>query len=270
MNLFTSKKDLYEFKQGTETWYFTSSRKTVTHNGNDYLPLVVARSNIEDEDIDKCDVDVIFPYPKQLLNMNNVDLQALFIGMIYFQTVTLTVLELYKGTTMIIHSGRIVKSEFDEENHKMRLVSTTAESYQRRNILTRKFQRNCSNKIYDKICGLNINDWLVDVTVTNVNTTTAEVLFTVDSGSTYLNGYFTGGLLYKDGIYVLIQEHYAINGIIVDMNYLSIAVGDTLKLAPLCEQSINGKCDTLFNNSSNFMGFPSMPNSNPVNDLIVK
>ena len=52
MNLFKSKKDLFEFKHGDKTWYLTSAAKAVEHNGNTYLPLVSGRGDITDEDID--------------------------------------------------------------------------------------------------------------------------------------------------------------------------------------------------------------------------
>ena len=93
MNLFRSKKDLFEFKHGDIEWLFTSASKPVVHNEKTYLPFVVSRGNIEVEDIDKTEVDVIFPYPKVIANANGVDIQQLFANKIYYGSVTLTIFE---------------------------------------------------------------------------------------------------------------------------------------------------------------------------------
>ena len=267
MNLFKSKKDLFEFKHGDKTWYFTSAAKAVDHNGHTYLPLVASRSDITDEDIDKCDTEITFPYPMQILNAEGDDLQALFINKIYFKSVTVIILELYKGETLVIHIGRVIQPKFDDDANTMTLVSSTAETQQNKNILTRKFQKTCSNKIYDRICGLNIEDWSVEVTVTAIDRLT--VSFTINDSSTYPENYFSRGALYKDGIFTSIRfsENTTIS---LGREHLGLKVGDVVMIAPGCDQTRSGPCNTVFNNTLRFMGFPSIPSSNPTNDQIIK
>lgn len=288
MNLFKSKKDLFEFKHGDKTWYLTSASKAVVHNGHTYLPLVVGRSDITDEDIDKCDTEITFPYPMQILNAEGDDLQALFINKIYFKSVTVTILELYKGETLVIHIGRVIQPKFDDDANTMTLVSSTAETQQNKNILTRKFQKTCSNKIYDRICGLNIEDWSVEITVTAISGLT--VTFTVnptplldENGDpvldgegnpvteikAYPNNYFSRGVLHESGIFTSVMSSTA-NTVILGREHYGLQVGDVVKLAPGCDQTRIGPCHTLFNNTLRFMGFPNIPNSNPVNDQIIK
>jgi hypothetical protein len=161
MNLFKSKKDLFEFRHGTKTWFFTSSAKAVNYGGNTYFPYVVNRSNIEDEDIDKTEVEVSFPFPQQILNDDGDDFQQTFIDKIYFESVTLIILELYKNETLAIFNGRVTQPKFNTDEN-LTLICSTAETYQTRNILTRKFQKTCSNKIYDRFCGLNFDDWTIN------------------------------------------------------------------------------------------------------------
>jgi len=294
MNLFKSKKDLFEFKHGDKTWYLTSAAKAVEHNGHTYLPLVSGRGDITDEDIDKCDTEITFPYPMQILNAEGDDLQALFINKIYFKSVTVNIFELYKGETLVIHIGRVIQPKFDDDANTMTLVSSTAETQQNKNILTRKFQKTCSNKIYDRICGLNIEDWLVDVTITAINNLT--ITFSVnptpvldENGDpvldgegnpvteirSYPNDYFNRGALRKDGIFTTILrstdfETTGSNTVNLERQHYGLQVGDVMKLAPGCDQTRTGPCNTLFNNTLRFMGFPNIPNTNPTNDQIIK
>lgn len=288
MNLFKSKKDLFEFKHGDKTWYFTSSAKAVDHNGHTYLPMVSSRGNIDDEDIDKCDTEITFPYPMQILNAEGDDLQALFINKIYYKSVTVTVLELYKGETLVIHIGRITQPKFDDDENTMTLVSSTAETQQNKSILTRKFQKTCSNKIYDRICGLKIEDWSVDVTITAINNLT--ITFTVnptpvldENGDPVLDGegnlvtevksyptnYFSRGVLHNGGIFTTVLSS-TLNTANLERQHFGVLVGDVIKLAPGCDQTRAGPCHTVFDNHLRFMGFPNIPASNPVNDQLIK
>lgn len=267
MNFFKSKKDLFEFKHGDKTWYFTSSAKAVDHNGHTYLPLVVGRSDITDEDIDKCDTEITFPYPMQILNAEGDDLQALFINKIYYKSVTVTILELYKGETLVIHIGRITQPKFDDDENTMTLVSSTAETQQNKSILTRKFQKTCSNKIYDRICGLKVEDWSVEITVTAISGLT--VSFTINDSSTYPENYFSRGALYKNGIFTSIMSSVG-GSLVLGRQHFGMQVGDVVMIAPGCDQTRAGPCHTIFNNHLRFMGFPNIPASNPVNDQIIK
>lgn len=288
MNLFKSKKDLFEFKYGDKTWYLTSASKAVEHNGHTYLPLVVGRSDITDEDIDKCDTEITFPYPMQILNAEGDDLQALFINKIYFKSVTVTILELYKAETLVIHIGRVIQPKFDDDANTMTLVSSTAETQQNKNILTRKFQKTCSNKIYDRICGLNIEDWSVEVTVTAISglTVSYSVNPTVvldENGDpvldgegnpvteikSYPNNYFSRGVLHDFGVFTSVMSSTS-STVNLGRQHFGLQVNDTVKLAPGCDQTRTGPCHALFNNTFRFMGFPNIPNSNPVNDQIIK
>lgn len=264
MNLFKSKKDLFEFKHGDKTWYLTSAAKTVEHAGNTYIPFVVSRGNIDDEDIDKCETEVQFPFPKQLLNGEGHDLQALFINKIYFESVYVTIFELYKNETLVIFKGRVTQPKFDVDQNLMTLVCSTAESYQNRNILTRKFQKPCANKIYDRFCGLDFIEWSIDGTVTSINGN--EIAFT--SSSTLPDGYFNRGLILYAGTYTQILKSTS-NTIMLYRKHFGLHVGSIIKIAPGCDQS-RQVCHDKFNNNLRFMGFPDIPNSNPVNDQVIK
>lgn len=261
MNLFRSKKDLYQFTHGTKIWYFTSAAKDLTHDEVIYKSVPgLSRGNIEDADIDKCETEINFPSLYPLLNNDNDDMAAVFLNKIYYESVYVTILELYKDETLVIFKGRVTQPKYDESNHTMSLVCSTNESYQRRNILTRKFQRSCANKIYDRFCGLNIEDWWIEATITNIS----DLSISYTTATPVENGYFDRGLLIKDGIFT-----YLPNATTLYRPHIGLQVGDVVHLAPGCDQSLK-LCDERFNNHLRFHGFPNMPQTNPVMDLVVK
>lgn len=264
INFAPSKKDLFEFNYGNKSWYFTSSASIASYNGNDYLPFVVARSNIEDEDIDKTEIDVTFPFPLQILNSDGDDFQQVFINKIYLESVTLTIIELHDSETIAIFNGRVIQPKFNTSDNTMTLVCSTAETYQTRNILTRKFQKTCVNKIYDRFCGLNFDDWTINGTVTAIDGND----ITFSSASTLPDGYFDRGLIRFDGIYTQILKSTG-NTLSLYRKHSGLKVGDIINIAPSCDQT-RASCKTDFNNHLRFMGFPDMPNINPVNSEIVK
>ena len=164
-----TRSELYQFKHGNRTWYFTNQRKVITHNSIEYLPIRgLQRTAIEDESIDKCDTKVTFPQ-MHFFNAEGEDLAAIFAGKIFYGGVTITILELYQGETLVLHKGRVTQPKYDEDADTLTLVCETGESYLNRNILTRKFQASCPNSIYDRWCGLDFEELSFEVTVTAID-----------------------------------------------------------------------------------------------------
>ena len=262
--IFKSRKELYQFKLGDKVWYFTSNSKAVTHNNITYLPIRgLKRTNIEDAGIDKADIDLTFPQIA-LKNAEGDDLAQVFIGKIYYESVSVTILELYKNETLVLFKGRVTQPKFDESAKTMTLVASTNETYQHRNILVRKVQRTCPNKIYDRFCGLNFGEWSQEATVTAIN----GLSVTLQVQTALANNYLNRGLIEKDGIYIFIVSNTA-NQIRMYRPFHNLKVGDVVRIAPGCDQSI-ATCNEKFNNHINFAGFPNMPNENPVMNQIVR
>ena len=301
--------ELYQFKHGDRAWYFTNHRKDVTHDEITYKSVRgLDRDAIEDADIDKSEIEVSFPHPYALLNDLDEDFTQVFLNKIYFESVRLTLLELDDDETIVLFKGRVNQPKFDDDSKQMTLICSTAESYQNRTILTRKFQRSCANKIYDRFCGLIFEDWAVNVTVTSINNLSivfavnptqvkdeeGHLVFepdipvldenggpvldeegqpVVEQGApvmeikTYEVGYFSRGLLKKDGVFTFIQNHDG--GVRLYRQHIGLKVGDVVQLTPGCNQSL-ALCESKFNNGHRFHGFPNMPTENPINNMIVR
>ena len=282
-----TRVELYQLKHGDKTWNFTSARKTVIHNSIEYLPVRgLQRTVIEDESIDKCDTEVTFPQ-MNLLNQDGDDLKAVFINKIFYGGVTITILELLNNEMLVLHKGRVTQPKFDESADTMTLVCETGESYLNRNILTRKFQATCPNSIYDRFCGLSFEQWSFDVTVTaisdlNISFTVNPTLVIDENGDpvldvlgapvmetkTYPDGYLYLGLLVKDSVHTLLITGSG-TGAKLYRQHIGLQVGDVVRLAPGCDQSLK-MCHEKFANNLRFAGHPFIPNSNPIYTQLIK
>lgn len=282
-----TRVELYQLKHGDKTWNFTSARKTVVHNSIEYLPVRgLQRTVIEDESIDKCDTEVTFPQ-MNLLNTDGDDLKAVFINKIFYGGVTITILELLNNETLVLHKGRVTQPKFDESADTMTLVCETGESFLNRNILTRKFQATCPNSIYDRFCGLSFDEWSFDVTITAisglnisfaVNPTQVidengdpvldELGDPVMETKTYPDGYLYLGLLVKDSVHTLLITGSG-TGAKLYRQHIGLQVGDVVRVAPGCDQSLK-MCHEKFANNLRFAGHPFIPNSNPIYTQLIK
>ncbi|WP_180177657.1 phage BR0599 family protein [Acinetobacter sp. YH01005] len=281
-----TRAELYQFKHGTRTWYFTNQRKVITHAGTEYLPIRgLSRTAIEDESIDKCDTEITLPQ-MSLLNAEGENLAAVFAGKIFYGGVTVTILELYQNETLVLHKGRVTQPKFDEDADTLTLVCETGESYLNRNILTRKFQSSCPNSIYDRWCGLDFEKMSFEVTVTAINGLT--VSFAVvptqmideegnpifENGApimetkTYSASWLNLGLLMKDGVHTLITSGGG-NSLSLYRQHVGLKVGDVVRVAPGCDQSLK-TCHEKFNNHIRFAGHPNMPAENPLETQLIK
>ena len=305
-----ARVELYQFAHGTKQWHFTSARKAVTHNDMTYYPVRgLSRGNIEDADIDKCEVELNFPHPYPLFNDADDSFTQVFLNKIYLESVYFTLIELDAGESLVLFKGRVTQPKFSDRDNTMTLVCSTAESFMRRNILTRKYQRTCMNNIYDKFCGLDFNEWSFEVTVTaidglNISYTVNPTQVIDENGDpvfeqvpvldefgqpvldeqnnptyvdgdpvmeikTYPAGWLNRGVLQKEGVFTFIVGNGANGNIRLYRQHIGLKVGDVVRLAPGCDQS-HKTCHEKFNNHLRYGGHPNMPTENPLETQLIK
>lgn len=284
-----ARSELYQFKHGDKQWFFTSARKAITHNTITYYPVRgLSRGDIEDADIDKCEVELTFPHPYPLFNDADDNFTQVFLNKIYLESVYFTLIELDGSESLVLFKGRVTQPKFDDRDNTMTLVCSTAESFMRRKILTRKYQRTCPNTIYDKYCGLDFNEWSFDVTVTSVNglgvaftvnptqvkDEEGNLVFDVNNNpvmktKSYLPGWLNRGVLKKDGVFTFITGNGANGSIRLYRQHIDLKVGDVVRVAPGCDQSLK-MCHEKFNNHKRFGGHPNMPTENPLETQLIK
>lgn len=301
--------ELYQFKHGDKQWFFTSARKAITRNEITYYPVRgLSRGNIEDADIDKSEVELTFPHPDLLNNEQEQSFTQVFLNKIYLESVYFTLIELDGSESLVLFKGRVTQPKFDDRDNTMTLVCSTAESFMRRKILTRKYQRTCPNTIYDKFCGLDFNEWSFEVTVTaidglNVDYTVNPTQVKDEEGNpvfeqvpvldefgdpvldedenpifedgdpimeikSYPDNWLNRGVLKKNGVFTFIISGGS-NSSRLYRQHIDLKVGDVVRVAPGCDQSLK-TCHEKFNNHKRFGGHPNIPTENPLETQLIK
>lgn len=302
------KHELYQFKHGEKVWNFTSHRKDIKHDEITYKSVRgLSRDPIEDESIDKCEVELTFPQII-LKNTNDDNFTSVFLNKIYFESVYVTILELEDDETLVLFIGRVTQPKFNDSADTMTLICSTSESHFNRNILVRKFQKTCPNSIYDRWCGLKFEELAFDVTVTLINR--LMITFTVNPSQvkdedgnlvfvqvpvldelgqpvldingqpTYVDGepvmetkqydegYLNRGLFKKLGVCTFIVGNTA-NSVTLYREHIDLKVSDVIQLAPGCDQS-HKTCEAKFKNGARFGGHPYIPSENPLMTQLIK
>lgn len=139
------------------------------------------------------------------------------------------------------------------------------------------YNKTCSADFGDAKCGKSISDPTYSTTGT-VLTVLSNRQFTTTSASVlaFANTWFNGGKLtwtsgLNNGKSMEIKSHSkGVSNVYLDLWELmpyNINIGDTFSLLVGCDKTIE-TCFKRFNNVANFRGFPRMPGSDAVNQLV--
>lgn len=282
-----SRKELFYFRYGLQEFFFTSASKVVRYGNIDYLPAVISRGNIEDADINKNEIDIVFTHYDALRNAVDQSFTQIFLNKIYLESVRVQITELYNNEALVLFKGRVALPQFDDNSNEMTLTCTTAESYMNREILTRKYQKPCPNSLYDKFCGVSSAEFSFKAKITSINN--LDIGFSVvptqvidENGDpvfdennepvmetkTYPVGWLNRGVLQKNGIFTFINTNTE-NTAKLYRNHIGLAVNDIVDLMAGCDQSIE-TCDQKFKNHKRYGGHAYMPSENPLETQLIK
>lgn len=255
--------ELYRFEYGEIFWYFCNARKKINHLGNNYLSMRgLERTAIEDESIDKAEIEVTLPNKRGLLNAEGIDLTEIFSSKVFYGGVKILITEVdtVGSDSLVLFRGHIVKPSFDDQDDTLTLSCATAENDMSRRILTRTFQSTCPNVLYDRYCGLNFDDWSFEATITKVEGTYIEYI----TSEIIPDGFLDNGLLLKNGIYTWLYDKNNMY-----REHLNLKIDDVVKLGAGCDQS-RKMCNEKFNNHLRFAGHINIASINPANTAVIK
>lgn len=243
---------LYTFTKGATINRFTSSAQDVEYLSNTYTASPIRHEGINTSgDVERVQMNIYFP-------KSNSFAQTYF-SPDYSDVITLTILRGHYGAddTQVMWKGRVINYEamFDE----IKIVCESIQTTTRRNGLRAKYERTCRHALYGDGCGLNIEDFYTTATVDSISE--LDVTVSVASADEQIDGYYTGGILEKDGNFAFIRKDVSN---VLTMQYLidGLTAGDTVRIAPGCNLN-KGTCVSKFNNIVNFGGFPFIPKKNP-------
>lgn len=117
----------------------------------------------------------------------------------------------------------------------------------------------CNHQIFDAGCTLNDLTWRLAATITGISSDQ----YTSSTFGTKPDGYYIGGMLTKDNDSRHIINHVG-NNVWLHVPFDDrVGLGDTVWALPGCDGAPD-TCRDTFSNFSNFLGFPYIPDSNPV------
>jgi uncharacterized phage protein (TIGR02218 family) len=179
-------------------------------------------------------------------------------GVIDFIPVIVTIFKGDQNDAEIIpvFKGRIINAQ-PNENGMCTLTCMTEIAALQRKGLSAVIQRPCRHALYGKNCGVKIEDFRTDATVTAVSTD--GLTLTVSGSSASANGYFSLGVIDWNNRLEMIISHTGgtlslaspIPGL-----FEAVALADEgVSIAPGCGLS-RRICNDVFSNINNFGGFP--------------
>ena len=248
--------ELYEFSRGYAYWRFTSSAYEYVDGMNVYESDAVERTDIgQTDDLNKGGIGISFP-------LNNYFAKE-FLGAVPEKPTLVTVYRLHgsDGQKISYWKGRILSVKV--EDYTIKFACESIFSSLKRVGLRARYERSCRHSLYDEQCmvSMDLLRTAGDVYAQNNMVLSLTNIHTLPSG--YLNG---GMVKDVDDVYRFIINHSGSTITIAKPYYRSV-VGEELVVYPGCDKSMT-QCNSKFNNTINFGGFPWIPSRNPFDGSI--
>jgi len=264
---------LYLFIEGDQAWRFTSRAQDWLSPGGavggDPTPRLWAARAISHErithsgDAQRADVTVALPVSdafvrRYLAPRNN-------------RTTSLTIFrghEQIPTVTRVHWIGEVRAAAQDSQGQRIELRCESLLSALQRPGLARQYSRTCTHPHYGRGCRLDLDDFAVPATATEMVGTSV----TVPEAASSPDGWYTAGLLRFDGLGGWITAHSGDVLTLLDpLPALAEALAggaQAIDIAPGCDLRL-ATCENKFANTPNFGGFPDIPDINFFDGLSV-
>lgn len=245
--------ELYEFRQGSNFWRYTSAAHEVVKATAVFSPEYVKRGNItQTGDVKKKGISLVFPRSNELAGS--------FLG---FAPEGITTVTVYRGhfddvdvEWVSYWKGRVLLAKAAE--NEITLECESVFSSLKRPGLRARYELSCRHTVYSTGCTLSMSSFLTSGLVLGVDGTQ----ITVAEAAGLSDGYLTGGILQSEtGDLRSIVSHVG-SSITVSRTFNENIGNQTVQLHPGCDK-LKATCISKFDNLLNFGGFPYIPSRNP-------
>lgn len=254
--------ELIELTSRTQTWRWGTSNKTIVSSTYDYLPFPGQTGQGIEESTDMGIATIGFVMANsggafnELLNSNNMDNADIVIRRVLTNSPDLDSMEIYRGKLGDYSFNRDTisgqaRNEFGGINIKFPYYT---------------YMDQCTWRFGSAGCGFDTTT--ITVSGDLLNSTSGDLNVQCISGtlvdSGYANGHFDKGKLtivsgQNSGEVRTVRQH---TGDLLSLSHglpYSISSGDQFNLYRGCKKRLVQDCHSVFNNSSNFLGFPWIP-----------
>ena len=244
--------ELYEFKQYTNVWRFTSCDEQIVKDSFVYTPVAVSRDRVkQNSDAFKNDLRVTF-------NRQNA-FASQFLNYTPDTVTTLTVFRGHIGSNEWIAywRGRVRSAEASENEIAISCESIFTSVM--RPGLRARFEYNCRHPLYSSSCRVSAAAHRVNGSISTVYND--NVTIGVPACIPYAAGYFSGGFVEINGQRRFIVGHSS-DLLTLSRPLKEAVAGAIIAVYPGCDHAMS-TCINKFNNIDNFGGFPWIPTANP-------
>ncbi len=263
-NFLSRPVELYHFQTGNNDFYFTSSDKSVTHNGIVWNPQTIARSNIRlSNDLKRSDLVL------RIAQENPMRDYFFYRGVLREMTLTVYRLQVVEDLSEVSFSGTIgifdVKNELEIEVTFQQIGAIALKNSQRYT-----YSYKCNHDQYSEKCGLDLDLESSPVTVTEITTKYIKI---VDNGEP--DQFFqTGTIWYDKGSlrekrYITKDDNTTDVGfriLSLDLSFNNALLTDSFSAARGCRNN-SDVCKDI-GNFENYLGFEWIPEDNYYTDGI--
>lgn len=235
----------------------TTADYPVTINGHEYTPSFLKRESITDDSN---------PYDGEQLKFSlkrDNPFASVYLGRDFKTVVTLTLYQSHLDDPdqqpVIVWAGRLSNAEW--EHPFMHLISERLDLYMNGHALTMRYQvGQCVHTVYHGLCRLNKAEWEVPGLVCSITdgilVDVPAAMYLLD-GSTYPEGYFTGGIFHLDGVNRYIVQHLGTQ-LRLNRPIRALMPLSRVSLYPGCDR-LPTTCNVKFNNGLNYLAFDGTP-----------
>jgi len=242
--------DICAITTGTH-WRLNTSTEPIVYGGFTYNAEVVTRNEIEIGGLDRRS-EVELTLPRDHIFTNQYAQRPLD------EAVSLTIYRQHVTEYATFWKGFLIAISFDEKTIPKCVFQPITSSGRTRG-RRRCCQLLCSHVVYSDSCGLSMSTYESVGAIDSTGDNGLTIVSTIFSAKS--SGYYTGGLLKKDGIYRFIINH-AGDTVTLERSFSSSATGDTIYAYAGCDLDPD-TCDTKFGNVLNFGGQEYLPVLNP-------
>ena len=249
-----SPVELYEFRRGSSVWRYTSASQDLVYNSFSYTAVLLKRGSIEQtNEIGRAGLRITLA--------RDVEVVSEFIATPPSEVTLLTVYRQHRSDseTAVVWMGRVPNAEWRESQAELNCPPVYT-SLQRTG-LRRLYQRNCPHVLYGGSCQASPIVHRVQGAVGAISGTVVSV----PAAAGFAVGHFAGGFATwsANGITEkrMIIAHSS-DSITLSAVPPGLSIGAAVVLYPGCDHTLN-TCESKFNNSANFGGFPFIPTKNP-------
>lgn len=250
--------ELFQFL-GPQNLFLTTAQENIIFGGNTYVPAQINHDEIKNTD----------EITKQTLRLQIRDDTNLLQEFIAGVPLANTAINLYRhiyglDEIRLLWTGRIVSVSFNANGYAEISCDSIFTTLQHVG-LRAHFQRQCRHVLFSPRCGIKEAKYS---TIESITAMEGGTIITTPQSQSATPGHYTTGMIHFNGLYRLIIDHsggkFTISGPLK-----GLGVGSQITSIRGCQHTFDF-CQTVFNNTDNYGGFPFLPDKNPFgNDPVI-